>query len=77
MKVIRFRNKVPACFESEEQFAAWKELARISNAPSVCVDCTKEFQQRMKAQWRCENPQVTFNTLDDAVYLTPQQELFS
>lgn len=59
----------PACFDSEEQWAYWMDEARKSLATSHgqalrrhghCVDCTPEYQAKMKAQGRCEFPLVCF-----------------
>jgi len=56
----------PACFDSHAQFVRWERAAaRAGDAPAlrrsgVCVDCTPEYQQRMKDEGRCEYPDVTF-----------------
>jgi hypothetical protein len=58
---VDFAGKVPKCFDSAAQFKAWKECARQAYAQNwVCTDCTPEYQARMKAEGRCENPQVQF-----------------
>lgn len=73
---VTFASKVPQCFSSLEQYKAWKECARMSYAPNhVCTDCTPEYQERMKDEGRCENPQVQFEEDEDGfifgvVYLT-------
>lgn len=59
-----FAGEYPACFSSLEQYTEWKELARIScenlHHAGPCTDCTKEFQERMIDEDRCENQQVVF-----------------
>ena len=63
---VSFSSRVPFCFESADQYKKWKEKARIAYAEAhVCTDCTPEYQARMKAEGRCENPQVQFQQDDD------------
>lgn len=50
----------PACFDSLQQFAAWRELADISRASSYCVDCTPAHQSAMLGQGRCQSPLTMF-----------------
>ena len=66
MPKVSFEGKVPKCFRSQEQYRAWKEMARFAYASNwVCTDCTPEYQDSMKAEKRCENPHVQFQTSDD------------
>jgi hypothetical protein len=63
---VSYAGPKPACFDSQEQYASWRELARMTHvgtASGACVDCTPEFQQRMIKQKRCENPHVEFHTV--------------
>jgi hypothetical protein len=63
---VTFEGKVPKCFESAEQYRAWKECARLSPVQlGVCADCTPEYQAKMINAKRCENPQVQFDEDDD------------
>jgi hypothetical protein len=65
---VSFEGKVPKCFDSAQQFRAWKECARF-DAPvlGVCADCTPEYQARMIHERRCENPQVQFEEGESGV----------
>lgn len=58
---LEFAGSVPRCFETKEQFVAWREAARLAYAHyGPCTDCTPEYQARMKEENRCEQPQVVF-----------------
>lgn len=61
-KQITFRNSTPKCFESKLQYQEWLTAARMSGIPRCgpCSDCLPDFQAKMIAQDRCENPQVQF-----------------
>lgn len=62
-----FIEAVPRC-ATPQQFALWKEAARMCRpSPRVgfCEDCTKEYQERMVAENRCENPHVWFCVDED------------
>ena len=62
IKPIFFSGVVPNC-ATPKQFAVWKQAARQHRPhPKVgfCEDCTKEYQTRMIAEGRCENPHVWF-----------------
>ena len=48
----------PQCF-TQPAYAEWLEWRRRSKeAVSVCDDCTKEYETRMKADGRCKPAQV-------------------
>lgn len=58
----------PKCFRSTEQWKLWREMydeAPISGPAEdwYCVDCTPEFQERMKRVLCCEHPEVRFITI--------------
>lgn len=62
---VTFKGSKPACFDSQENYNEWKKLARfpgsrVSSRVSVCADCEPEFQERMMACGRCENPEIVF-----------------
>ena len=49
----------PPCFTSTAQHDDWLEWRRRSKeAVSVCDDCTKEYETRMKEQGLCKPVQV-------------------
>jgi len=50
--------RMPACFDSDAAFAQWVAAARDSGHPvrNHCADCTPEYQRRMVAANRCEQP---------------------
>jgi len=50
----------PLCFDSDEQFNKWREMARIVKPRSYCSDCTPEYQAEMICQHRCLHPYVVF-----------------
>ena len=53
----------PRCFDSEEQWQAWRELAAVTKVPSKhghCHDCTPAFHTEMLLQERCDHPNVVF-----------------
>lgn len=63
---VTFEDKMPKCFDGIEQYRAWKQMARLAHPPIwVCTDCTPEYQDKMKEQCRCENPQVQFQSDDE------------
>lgn len=62
---VTFAGSKPACFDSQVNYDEWKKLARfpgsrIAPRVSVCADCMPEFQERMMACGRCENPEIVF-----------------
>lgn len=65
MDTIGMRNDTPQCFESDYQYVKWLEAEFVSNGGknllSVCVDCTVEYAERMRAQGRCEHPERNFD----------------
>ena len=57
-----FENTIPNC-ATPKQFVLWKEAARMLKPHArvgFCEDCTKEYQELMKSEGRCENPHVWF-----------------
>jgi hypothetical protein len=59
---IHFKNVIPSC-ATAEQFIRWKEVARTCRPYSragFCEDCTKNYQEKMIKEGRCENPHVWF-----------------
>lgn len=69
----RVNDWQPLCFESAEQMRRWRDAATQScdrdslKRSRYCVDCTPEYQQRMKAQRRCLHPDTTFTTDPDGL----------
>lgn len=56
-------HKPPRCFDSAEQYSAWRNLLTYSgnNLPSgYCTDCTPGFKARMEESGRCQWPLTTF-----------------
>ena len=68
---VKFSGTFPDCFESRAQYKSWREAAKISTNgvlyAGVCTDCTPEYQAKMKAEFRCENPHVRFRTNQDGM----------
>lgn len=55
----------PKCFDSIEQYREWYEIMIFSsrgerNSPTICRDCTPEYQSRMIMAGRCEEPGTVF-----------------
>lgn len=59
----------PACFDSEKQFIIWVEADSVTanrygeskyDAGFFCKDCTPVYAERMRAENRCEHPDVKF-----------------
>lgn len=79
-----FAGKFPACTDART-YKLWSDAARqLTFTPRVgfCEDCTPEYQAKMKAEGRCENPWVVFRRDEDgfisgmAPYLTkPKEEI--
>lgn len=55
----------PACFNSSDQYKAWKTLAFRSNSQSffICADCTPKYQAEMIKARRCQSPDVNVRVL--------------
>lgn len=63
--MFKFR---PACFETAEQWEAWRQYNALSSGPvSPCHDCTPAYQRQMLAARRCEQPTVIFVVRDGAM----------
>lgn len=53
----------PPCFDSEEQWKAWRDVARQSKPRDIttyCEDCSPEYQASMITQGRCRWPTTQF-----------------
>lgn len=50
----------PPCFNSEREYEEWKALLVRSREKGVtiCDDCTKAYETRMKADGRCKPVQA-------------------
>lgn len=58
----QFQTTIPKC-ATEEQVVGWLLAAdQVKKNPECgfCTDCHPEFQSRMIAHGRCENPGVEF-----------------
>lgn len=63
---VTFSGSFPACFESKEQYRAWKEIAvQVPVKLGPCADCTPEYQAKMIRERRCENSHVQFERGSD------------
>jgi hypothetical protein len=61
IRPVSFSGSTPACFDSPEQYHAWKEMARMAPVKlGPCADCTPDYQRQMIQQKRCENVHVQF-----------------
>lgn len=58
------RNGVhPSCFQSQEQFDAWLEVADIVPPPPTtmwCEDCTEEYADSMRKVGLCKRTDIEF-----------------
>jgi len=50
----------PPCFHSERGYGEWKALLvrSMEKGVTICDDCTKEYETRMKADGRCKPVQA-------------------
>lgn len=50
----------PPCFHSEREYEEWKALLvrSMEKGVTICDDCTKEYETRMKADGRCKPVQA-------------------
>lgn len=62
----------PKCFESQQQFDAWKDAdykiyqsTRCTPTP-VCTDCTPTYAAQMRLEGRCEHPEIKFVRFKDS-----------
>lgn len=56
----------PLCFEDDEHYNEWLDLARSSGSlapPDYCHDCTPLYQSRMIDIDKCRHPETIFVTL--------------
>lgn len=61
-KPVMFLYSYPLC-STKKQYNLWKDVAkqyRPNPKNGFCEDCTKEYQKKMIAEQRCENPHVWF-----------------
>lgn len=59
---VHFKEAVPMCTD-RKTFMLWRDAARMVHPPhdtGFCADCTPEYQKQMKAEGRCENPEIFF-----------------
>ena len=62
----RVLRTFPPCFNSSLEYKAWVQAARFSRPLNgICTDCTKEYQERMITERRCEHPEVEFKPAPD------------
>lgn len=66
------QEAVPACFSTVRLYRNWRAMNDRctwsgGRAQAVCADCTPGYQLAMKAQRRCEHPEVGFTVEDGAV----------
>lgn len=65
---MKFKNAYPKCFESLNDYRAWRKASRIAYPRfGPCTDCTPGFQSRMKVEGRCEHPQIKFKVVEDGI----------
>ena len=60
------KEKAPPCFENQDHFDEWLDLARLSDSlapPSFCHDCTPAYKASMVEIDRCVHPETIFVTL--------------
>lgn len=67
----------PPCFESPKQYRLWRAEADVSARAmgerellercGHCLDCTPEYQHRMKAEARCLHPETRFVRGEDGL----------
>ena len=61
------KDEMPPCFDSQEQWEAWQEMEAVTRSVgynrrsarrvvSFCADCTVKYQDRMRHEGRCTNP---------------------
>lgn len=54
----------PLCFDTIDDYRAWVVFAKMAKENvSPCDDCTREFQERMQDQHRCNSTIVSANFL--------------
>ncbi len=73
MKNVRFSGDHPRC-ATPEDYKLWRRSVWDHKVPpekalraGFCEDCTPEYQAKMKAQGKCENPHVRFVLWDGFV----------
>jgi tRNA A37 threonylcarbamoyladenosine dehydratase len=73
MKQLKFPPTKPPCFQSNEQWEEYKDLAQDSSHSNTresfnyCTDCTPQYQAKMKAQGKCRHPATSFITMHGAL----------
>ena len=56
----------PACFDSQEQWDAWREAARLAPPNrwnGYCEDCTPTYQRQMRLEGRCQYAYTVFRII--------------
>ena len=52
-------QKRPRCFQSQQQFDEWRQLARMAREQaSPCSDCTAAHEARMRTAGLCDKKAV-------------------
>ena len=54
---------MPKCFESEDQWAEYARLYKLSQGTGrvqYCMDCLPEYRDEMMCQGRCAHPETVF-----------------
>ena len=47
----------PSCFDDEEQYLWWHNLARLSSEKvTICMDCSTGYEAKMASTNRCDKP---------------------
>lgn len=55
-------RQMPACFDSREDWMAWRHYARATGVVSVCHDCTRAYRDQMIQEDRCQHPETIIAT---------------
>ena len=57
---MKQESEKPHCFNSEREYEQWKALLvrSMEKGVTICDDCTKEYETRMKADGRCKPAQA-------------------
>lgn len=68
----------PRCFDTDGQYAAWREAARATQLPvgEFCTDCTPQYQRRMCAQGRCSRPDFVIDGCEGAPHRRRRAPVF-
>ena len=57
---MKQESEKPICFNSEREYEEWKALLvrSMEKGVTICDDCTKEYETRMKADGLCKPAQA-------------------